>query len=101
MQHLFLDTAGGEKLRLELDRAQIGEKVQAFAERKDPAFGPVGRVGTVPFRPSNRAKQHGFSRGRGLQRFVRKAGAKLIDGASADNLMVKRKAVAEPIGYNG
>ena len=60
-----------DQLRLELNRAQIGEEVQALAQRQNAALRPIWHVGTVPFRPADRPQQHGVSCGRGFQRFIR------------------------------
>ncbi len=93
LQHLGLERAGADQLRVQLDRTHVGEEVQLLAQRQQPALRAVGRVGVVPFRAAHCAEQDGVRRLAGRNCFVRQTVAHFVDGAAAHHLRIKGERV--------
>ena len=86
---------------LELNRAEVGEEIEALSQGKYAAFRSVRHARIVPLGSADRAEQDGFGLGRGLNGCIGQAGAEFIDGSAADQLVIKLDGVAEPFGHRG
>ncbi len=80
---------------MQLDRAQIGKEIERLADAKQPALRAIRSGGDVPLGAADGAEQHRIGFEGGFDSGVGQAGAELVDGAAAHQLMVVNEGVAE------
>ncbi len=92
LDDLGLERAGIDQRIEHLGRPQVGEQVHLLAESQQPAFGLLVELDIVPFRPADRAEQHGVGFERALHGVVAQRHAVLVEGGAAHHVFLDVEA---------